>query len=162
MIEIIDCELFGMYSALENKLGHEPSKDEMLAFEAECEKALNNVLRTHGQEPIKTETYVLMVKAGQYHDARKVMEACQGKKVHATVSATHPAPVNVIAQQIRKAVFDHMELEDLLGEDEVSTPNGTLDFFCHPMSDFMDIVNDDDIDLSDYFIGYVEVTVEKV
>lgn len=162
MIEIIDCELFGMFSALENKLGHEPSKDELLAFEAECEKALNNVLRTYGNKPTKTETYVLMVKAGQYHDARKVMEVCQGMKVHCYVSSTNPAPVNDIARHIRRSVFEEMKLEDLLGEDDVSTPEGTLDFFSHPMSDFMSVVNDDFIDLEDYFIGYVEVTIETV
>jgi hypothetical protein len=146
-----------IYSALEAKLGHEPSKDELLAFEAKCEKALNNQLKDS-----HTETYVLMIKAGQYHDARKVMEHCEGMKIHALVSSTRPSPVNVIAQCIRKAVFEHMKIEDLMCEDDVSTPTGTLDFFTHSMSDFMDIVNDDDIDLSDYFIGYVEVTVEKV
>lgn len=162
MINIINCELVGMYSALEAYLGHDPSKDEMLAFEAECEKALNNVLRTYGKKPSKTETYILMAKYGQYHDARNVMEVCQGMNVHVSVSATHPMPVNIITKHIRKAVFEKMKLEDLLGEDDVSTPEGTLDFFCHPMYDFMDIVNDKDLDMSNYFIGYVEVTIETV
>lgn len=157
MIEIIDGELFGMYSALEAKLGHEPSKDELLDFEAKCEKALNDQLKT-----LRTETYVLMVKAGQYHDARKVMEECQGMKIHSCVSSTNPAPVNEIAKHIRQTVFNHLKLEDLLEENDVSTPEGTLDFFCHPMCDFMDIVNDEDINMSDYFIGYVEVTIQTV
>ena len=74
MIEIIDGELYGMYSALEASLGHEPSKEELLAFEEKAEKALNALLAD-----TKPETYVVLINPKNTSDARAFLENNEGR-----------------------------------------------------------------------------------
>ena len=157
MIEVIGNEIYRIASCLEAKLGHEPSKEELNTFEGQCEKALNDLLKT-----VHTNIYVLMIDMYKFHNAKQVCDSCQGLKVHSIVGKNHPMPENVIATDVRKAVFGKMNKIDQLGSDDTSTPDNTLDFYTHSINSFVDVVNEKVVNVDDYYISYIKVTVETV
>ena len=129
MIEIIDGELFGMYSALEASLGHEPSKEELLAFEEKAEKALNALLAD-----TKPETYVVLINPENTTDARDFLEKNEGRVFEG-----------------KNASEIHDILNEELGDDACAVYN--INEF---MEEFND--TDDDctcIDIEENFMGYV-------
>lgn len=129
MIEVIDGEIYGMYTALENALGHEPSKEELLAFDQKAEKALNALLSA-----IKPQTFVVLINPEKTNDSRAFLEKNEGRVFKGKTET-----------QIRDI------LNEELGDDACAVyPISEF------MTDFNDTDDSStEIDVQSYFMGYV-------
>ena len=90
------------------------------------------------------ETYVLLIPVENV-DARKICEVTQELPIEWEDDMLNC--VNSITAKIRKRI-----------QSEINSLHITVDsFYVYSMNDFMESCNDDELDLGDYFIGYVQV-----
>lgn len=109
------------------------------------------------------KTLVILIPT-TYHNARKVCENIQERVIECEVTAgfTEHSQENEINDQVRKDIFTFAGETDTKDPDEVNAPKGDMDLFIYPMTDFMDDMNDEMIDMDAYFMSYVFVKTSEI